>query len=407
MNMNEYLEQLKEEEMSGGDWRGKLKSFQLDEGCQEYLCNQMSHTQSFDKDAERSDAKRSKASLSILHTTIQPMSIQPLDGFKPLQFICKRLKLIRGNLTGVMAAGGSGKSLFCQYLGLCVASGQKLFGEFPVISGKVLHIDLEQSERLTAVRLTRIAKGMGIDRIENLDRMCLPRIDVHSDLSKIETELVNIFQNYSLVQIDSLKKLSNADENTAEIEPVVNMLRKAAEKSNSCIMMIHHMGKTKISAIQSGRGHSSIYDSLDQQIDLNHEATDITGEVELENVKNREGAVFYGLKFRFYDRGELNIAQDCTEELVFECVESEVQQDKKIDAKVKILQHLKDGEKNHSTLLGLVKGDRKLFDKNLEKCLSANLIVEKSGHKNSRIFNLTDAGKNFIAWNDEGQNEKK
>lgn len=145
------------------------------------------------------------------------------------------------------------------------------------------------------------------------------------------------------------------------------------------------------------------------QIDLQHEASDLTGTVELACVKNREGAVFNGVKFRFFDQGAMVAAQDCSEALMFECLEDNVTaKDKKSDLKVKMLKALADGEKNLSSLFGLVKGDRKLYDDTLAACIEGGLIKERTGAKNSRIFNMTSDGTTFLAYNDESDstNEK-
>lgn len=384
--------------------RGELYGNQALKIKQAHQGNNMNHGNNF----EHFNNNKKESKPFEIKKDFKPIKIQSLDNFKPLEFVCKRLKFVKGNLVGVIAAGGSGKSLFLQHLAVCVASGKKLFGSFDIEAGKVLHIDQEQSERLTSVRYSRIAKGAGVETIKNIDRMILPRIDINANLDEIEAQLIEVFKDYAVVLVDSLKKLSNADENTAEIEPIVNMLRHAAEKSGTLVMLIHHMGKGKKDARQSGRGHSSIYDSVDMQIDLQHEATDTTGTVELECVKNREGAVFNGLVFRFKDEGEKHVGQDCSESLVFELLKDDVSPtEKKVDLKVKMLNILKDGERNLSSLFDDVGGDRTLYTKSLEAAVEAKLISERKGAKNSRIFSITSEGQTYLAYNDESKiNEK-
>lgn len=419
MNSSDILICLEQVCTSGGDWRDVLKNFNSPEIDHDYIEGQMSSfedsflVKTFDRTnrteigTKHIQVKELKPVTNFSSLKLKPVSIQSLEQFKPLEFVCKRFKLIKGSLVGIVAAGGSGKSLFLQYLGLCVASGQKLFDNFDIVSGKVLHIDQEQSERLTFVRYSRIAAGMGLSSISNIDRIKIPRIDKLSNFDQVEKELVELFKDYAVVVIDSLRKITNANENTDEIEPVVDLLRRAAEKSNTLIFLIHHMGKGKSDARQSGRGHSSIYDSLDIQMDLEHDANDPTGTVVLTCAKNREGSPFNGITFRFFDDGKFIPAQDCKEVLKFECLEEEnTIKDKTLDGKIKILKPLFDiGELNHSSLFSEVKGDRNLYEDNLKKCLEEKLIFERRGAKNSRIFTITPEGKTFLSYNDEGESK--
>jgi RecA-family ATPase len=348
------------------------------------------------------DQLNKKASIK---DNIKPIIIQDVNKFLPLEFICKRFKLTKGKLISFVAAGGSGKSLLLQYISVCIAGNVSLFNVIEINSGKVLHIDLEQSERLTNVRYSRISSGLNLNPlnvIKNIDRIFLPRIDIQSNLIEIENQFVDLCKGYSVVIIDSLKKLSNADENSSEIEYIVNMLKHTAERANILILLIHHTGKSKIDARQTGRGHSSIYDSVDMQIDIEHEATDITGTVVLSCAKNRDGAVFSGIKFRFYDDGEYIQDQDCFQYLKFELLSNdftpqEKKEEKRNASKVLILRALQDGEINQGQLYDKVKGDRNIFDKIVENCLLDKLITERRGKSNARLFSLTERGNGALA----------
>ena len=95
---------------------------------------------------------------------------------------------------------------------------------------------------------------------------------------------INMCKGINLLIVDSLKAVVSCDENSGEIEKPLKMLKRVAEEANCVVLVIHHKGKGK-DAKQSGRGHSSIYDSADVQLDLevNNEIYEITC------AKNREG----------------------------------------------------------------------------------------------------------------------
>ena len=327
------------------------------------------------------------------------MTAKPIASYKAKDFLIKRLQLNKGNLVLLVAAGGSGKSMFMQYLGLCVSTGSKLFDTFDVKQGKVLHIDQEQSENQTSLRYSRIAKAMGVSDF-NIERIYLKsRLDAVPDMMQlVEDRLVAKFKGYDLVLVDSLKKLSVVDENSSEIEKVCNLLKRAAERANCVIMLIHHKGKGKVEGRQSGRGHSSIYDSCDVQIDLDHESGD-QEPFELECTKNRDGRIFQGLKYSMEDRGDFLPSQDCQEELAFSLIQ-EVSVNKVDDYKTSMLKVLAAGECILSKLYEQItaKGGRDMFDTVLADCLSNKLVIESVGHKRSRLFTITDNGRAFVAY---------
>jgi hypothetical protein len=56
--------------------------------------------------------------------------------------------------------GFTGKTIAAQALALAIASGGRVWDMFAARSGRVLHLDYEQGQRLTNERYQRLARGV-------------------------------------------------------------------------------------------------------------------------------------------------------------------------------------------------------------------------------------------------------
>jgi hypothetical protein len=292
--------------------------------------------------------------------------------------------------------GGSGKTLFAQYLALCISEGLPLFGQFGTTKGKVLHLDQEQGLNQTKLRYLRLANSLGIKHKLNIVRRSfIGKID-KSDVSleDIEEELVKIFSDYGFVFIDSLKAISGCDENSSEIELVVKMLKRVADKARCCILLIHHKGKGSTDNRQSGRGHSSIYDSVDVQIDLD---INKNREFILHCQKNRDGNIFDGIKFVLKDSGDFSETQNCKEKLELELIDAEVVS-KEEGLQHRILECL--GKLNEPTIQKKIRadigGDFDKLKEALADMVSKTLIESIQGKGSAILYSLTQNGKNLL-----------
>jgi RecA-family ATPase len=134
--------------------------------------------------------------------------------------------------------------MLLQHLAVCVSSGKKLFGKFDVARGPVLHMDEEQTETQTARRYIRIAAGMDVKELD-IQRVVLEnRLDSPEILETVQEDLIKLFGGKKLILIDSLKKISEAEENSPQIEKIMKILKRVAEKANTTIVLVHHMGKS-------------------------------------------------------------------------------------------------------------------------------------------------------------------
>lgn len=317
------------------------------------------------------------------------------DSLPIRQFLIERFDISPGSLVILCATGCSGKTMFMQYLACCVGGNKPMFGQFPVKHGGVVHIDQEQSFAQTNLRYIRLANGLQIEEYD-IERTKLKyRLDDSQNLNPDETEkeLEDLCKDKILLIVDSLKASSCVDENSAEIEKLLKMFKRVAEKTSCAIIVVHHKGKGK-DAKQSGRGHSSIYDSCDVQIDL-----EVNNEVyELSCAKNREARFFDGIKYQLVDAGEYIQSQHCMEQLQFHLLQDDIKSTKQ-SQREKIIEALTENEQlKYNGLYDLVLGDKGKFGTVLEAMVEFKEISKVDGPKNSKLYSLSDDFKAAQLW---------
>lgn len=323
--------------------------------------------------------------------------LKGLKALPPKKYIVKRFEIEEGTITGLCASGSSGKSFFLQYLACCVSSGKPFFDKFDVKQGKVLHLDQEQSEIQTQRRYERLAGWLELKELD-IDRVVLENKINLSNIKSIRAELEEAFAGYTLVLIDSLKAISSIDENSADIEEVPKMLKRISEKLGFAVVLIHHKGKSSDNTKQSGRGHSSIYDSFDNQFDLEHGIDSTDYEITCKKV--RDAKLADGINYTIIDDGPFNEEQNCMEMVKFQLLNDEVKPVKK-EHKNLILKCLQDKSvKNQSEIFKEVKGDRNTFNKTLKQLTEEGLISEHAerGPKGAKLFEITEEGISFLGW---------
>jgi hypothetical protein len=322
----------------------------------------------------------------------KPIKRQGLAALPAKVHVVRRLQIAANTLALLCATGSSGKTMLAQYIACCVSSGTNILRDFPVKKGKVIHLDAEQSEDQTQRRYERLMAGLKLDEID-VERITLgARLDSSKlDHAAVERELIEAFTGATLAIVDSLKAVSEADENSADIERVLKMFKRVAEKTTCAVLLIHHKGKQRSDAKQSGRGHSSIYDSVDVQIDLDAEQ----GVYELWNTKNRDGRIFDGIKYQVIDGGGYNAAQDCSETLEFQALQTDVKP-KGNELRDSILFALeKHVSLNHSDLYKEVGGARNKYGEALASLLSSAVVqcTEKGKEKIYTLIQKEDQSK--------------
>jgi RecA-family ATPase len=245
-------------------------------------------------------------------------NIGSFDSLPEKIMFCERLELASGSLNLLCGRGNAGKTFLAQYVASCASTGHKLFDQFDITQTAVLHVDQEQSEAQTLTRYIRIGAGLKENElnINHTKWERLPAKLLSKDINEIQQQLSSFLPEGGLVIIDSLRKLTSADENNGDMETLLDILKMVAEKTNTCIILLHHKGKYEGSSTeQTGRGHSSIYDSVDTQIDLTRLED---GKFELKCQKIRDGVRFENLCYSFHDEGVYVARRKCQSEIVFQ-----------------------------------------------------------------------------------------
>lgn len=328
----------------------------------------------------------------------KPIHTIGLNNMPVRQFLIDRFDIEKGNLICICGASNAGKTMFAQYLSLCVKHNISLFKKFAInnskIEKKVLHIDFEQSELQTQRRYERIASFIGVADIA-IDRIKLPSKLDSIDISQEEMKsaLIKLMTGYDMVLIDSLRQSIQCDENSSQISYVFELLKSIAEITNTVIIVIHHKGKSpNTSSKDQGRGSSAIYAGFDVVIDL--DVDDDSNEITLKCQKNREQIYFPSLIYKLKDGGNFNDNQRCSEQLQLILVEGEVKKDKK---EAEILSYVINGQQIKWTLLyEKIKGDKIKFNELLNDMIQQQLLNEINGPKNSRIFSMGINGLTYL-----------
>jgi hypothetical protein len=343
----------------------------------------------------------------------EDMTSFDLDTIEPRDLLHERLSLGRGELTILCGVGDSGKSLTAIELLTCAASGRSFLG-FPFIprqdkkSMRVLHIDNEQNERMCKRRISRISNGLGL-KIDELTGYKRRKLEgrwngTNAQLNEMREGMVEAFTGFDMVLIDSLKKLHNVNENNGETEPLVDMLRLVAEETNACILLIHHKGKGPGTAVQTGRGSTTTYDSIDGQIDTSRDRK--TKICQLVSQKSRDGEAFDDVMFRYDDTGEYNKAHRKSVGLTFALVKEEPAAVKEVATRRHYLTAINNhGPLNNGTLFRRIGGDRGQFNSRRDQYVAEGFL-SLTPKGNADIYSITDAGKEWLAALDHKEAEE-
>jgi len=184
------------------------------------------------------------------------------------KLVVPALGLGPGPVNGFLGSGYSGKTIVALSWGLSVASGRPLFDVYHVQRARWLHLDHEQGRRHTKRRLVRLMAGMGLDREAmrgTFDVSIYPRLNLTTPGA--EATYTDLFAGYGFITIDAFRGvIPGVDENKSEVRDYLDLLGRAAERSRSSVLILHHTGKPPLNGPKDrrhiGRGSSSIYDAM-------------------------------------------------------------------------------------------------------------------------------------------------
>lgn len=189
----------------------------------------------------------------------------------PPEWLCEGLKLAKGPVNCVAGYGYSGKTAIAQALLLCIATGKALFGLFHVTQMPVGWMDYEQGKRMSAGRLQRQARGLGID-LSSYPSNAL-RYAEYPDVYLSEKgdgvdRVAKAVDGMGLCLLDSAKALTpGIDENDSRIRVPFDALSRVSMKTGCTFLVIHHYGKSGVGDSakplkERMRGSSALFDAM-------------------------------------------------------------------------------------------------------------------------------------------------
>jgi hypothetical protein len=189
----------------------------------------------------------------------------------PLSYLIEAIGMVDGSGAPHLFAGYgfSGKTVALQSALLSLAAGRGVWGVHLTQPRRVLHVDLEQGDRLTRRRYQRLAVGLGIDLPELADNIAVAVMPPLGLVAACEPQWEAIMGGRDLVVIDSFRAACGGqDENSSAIREGLDMLGKLSERTNCRAAVIHHARKppiipTNASAAFDVRGSGAIFDACD------------------------------------------------------------------------------------------------------------------------------------------------
>lgn len=318
-----------------------------------------------------------------------------LNNMAPREFLIDRFDIEKQSVICLCGSSNAGKTIFAQYLALCVSANKPIFDVFPINNStklkKVLHLDFEQALNQSQRRYERIATFMGLGEFE-IDRIKLPKLDdPEIPKEEMKKDLEELFVGYDFVVIDSLRQATICDENDSRISGVLELIKHLAEFANTVVLLVHHKGKNpNQNNKDQGRGSSAIYAGVDIQIDL--DCDEGSNVIKLTCKKNREQIYFNSLTYNFEDEGEFNSNQRCSEALRMNLINSNIKKDNRQKKIMDFISENKHG--NFTTLYNLIKGDKDKFKEFIGDMIQQKLIKEEISGK-SRLFSVGDNAINY------------
>lgn len=194
----------------------------------------------------------------------------PAEIFAPLpptKYLIPELRLASSGIALLAGYGFSGKTLCAQSIAVAVAFNRRLWGQFAVGHGRVVHFDFEQGRHLTFARYQRLAAAEGLnpaDLPDTLQVAALPSL--HLDSSMGIDALRRACDGSKLIIIDSARAaLPSAEENSSEVRAHLDAIGRVADEVGAAALIIHHARKPTEGSPAGGkysiRGSSGFFDA--------------------------------------------------------------------------------------------------------------------------------------------------
>lgn len=288
-------------------------------------------------------------------------------------------------ITILSGAPASYKTWLLLRMAMDIAKGESFLDQFPCQQSGVLIIDEENHLRLLQDRL----QLMGTDH--DLPIYFLSQKGFIVSDKRLTNQILRICQekDISVIFIDSLVRINNAEENDASQMSVVFRCIRQLCQSQKTVVITHHErkeGEMRSSAQNRLRGSSDISASVDAHISVRRNSSD-KSKITIEQAKLRGGIEMEPFKIAIQaseERVEFQFLGTCQEEA-----------SKKESAKEVILTVLDKEERglSRSEICKQVKAIRDIGEKNIRSALDAliqeKVVQEKQGAKNTKLCCLS------------------
>jgi|SRR5580658_1623969 AAA domain-containing protein len=231
----------------------------------------------------------------VTHDAPQPVAL--LDGpalaapLPDVPYLVREMGLVAGGGAPHLLAGYgfSGKTVAVQSMALSLAAARVVWSAYACRDRRrVVHVDMEQGDRLTRRRYQRLALAMGVDLAKLGDSLAvaiMPRITLAATHADCWREMM---RGRDLLIVDSLRAASpGGDENSSDIRSGLDLLGTLSEDTGCRALVIHHARKPSDDAPEGRyaiRGSSAIFDGVDSAYLFSAERDD---PVHVQHVKAR------------------------------------------------------------------------------------------------------------------------
>lgn len=189
-------------------------------------------------------------------------------------YIVPALRLGEGRTAIIGGDSYTGKSVIAQSLALSVATGRDVWGVYRVeTTGRVLHLNYDQSGKLAKRRYRRLSRALGIQKEELRNKLTIAQFPkLYLDDEAVEAQLARLVRGYKLCIVDALVGfVRRTEEKSEQMGRLLLQLMHVSERTGCTFLIIHHTSKPqpqgsrgpKKSGKDRLRGSGSIFGSAD------------------------------------------------------------------------------------------------------------------------------------------------